>query len=155
MTWRHIGKQRYSSTFLDLGTRWKCVVDFTPLPLYLCRKGPQYSLDRRLGGPQCWSGWCGVQKNLLPIGIQTPAIQPVDHYYTNWVILVHLQVTEVSYFYWNSLTIFCWNFNSIYGSSHVSDTYISVQRITFIAMAWHVWRHILHLMEAWFSCGSL
>jgi hypothetical protein len=26
---------------------------------------PQYPLDRRLGGPQIWSGCCGLEKNLL------------------------------------------------------------------------------------------
>jgi hypothetical protein len=152
---RHMGKQRYSYTFLDLGSRLNCVVGFTPLPLYLHRKGPQYSLDSRLGGPHCQSGCCGVETNFLPIGNQTPVIQPVDHHYTNWAILAHFQVTEVSYFYWNSLTTFCWNFNMIYGYSHVGDTSIGVQCITFTTMPWHVWWHIWHLMKAWFSFGLL
>jgi hypothetical protein len=36
------------------------VVSFTPRPLY-----PQYTLDRRLGGPQIRSGRCGEQKTLF------------------------------------------------------------------------------------------
>jgi hypothetical protein len=38
--------------FLDLGTIWRWVVNFTPLPLYPRGKSPRYALDRRLGGPQ-------------------------------------------------------------------------------------------------------
>jgi hypothetical protein len=33
---------RYSSTFLNLGTRWRWVVNFTPLPLYPRGKSPRY-----------------------------------------------------------------------------------------------------------------
>jgi hypothetical protein len=29
-----MGEWRYSSTILDLGTRWRLVVSFTPMPLY-------------------------------------------------------------------------------------------------------------------------
>jgi hypothetical protein len=36
---------------LDLGTRWKWVVSFTPRPLYPQGKSSWYSLDRRLDGP--------------------------------------------------------------------------------------------------------
>jgi hypothetical protein len=54
--WRHIGQWRYSSTILDLGTRWRWVVNFTPRPLYLRENRPRYSLDRRIGGPQSRSG---------------------------------------------------------------------------------------------------
>jgi hypothetical protein len=58
MPWRHIGEWRYSSTILDLCTRWRWVISFTPLPLYREGKSPRYPLDRRLGGPQsqygCW-----------------------------------------------------------------------------------------------------
>jgi len=38
-------------------------------PLYLWDKSPQYSLDRRLGGSQNWSGHGGEEKN----PISTPA----------------------------------------------------------------------------------
>jgi hypothetical protein len=37
---------------LDLGTRWRWVVSFTPWPIYPQGKKPWYPLDRRLGGPQ-------------------------------------------------------------------------------------------------------
>jgi len=39
---------------------------------------PQYSLDRRLGGPQSWSGYGGKEKNpiIAPVRNGTPTIQP-------------------------------------------------------------------------------
>jgi hypothetical protein len=65
MPWRHMGDWRYSSTILNLGNRWRWVVSFTPWPLYL-----RHPLDRRLGGPQRWSGCCGEEKNLVMPGIE-------------------------------------------------------------------------------------
>jgi hypothetical protein len=49
------GELKYSSTFLHLGTRWRRMVSFSPLPLYSRGKSPRHPLDRRLGGP----GRCG------------------------------------------------------------------------------------------------
>ena len=49
---------------LNLGTRWRWVVNFTPWPLYL-RKEPQYSLNRRLGGSKSQSWQFGEGNNLL------------------------------------------------------------------------------------------
>jgi hypothetical protein len=49
MPWRHMGEWRYSSTFLDLGTRWRWVVRFTPLAALTRGNRPGYPLDRRLG----------------------------------------------------------------------------------------------------------
>jgi hypothetical protein len=43
-----MGEWRHSSTFLHLGTRWRWVVSFTPLPLYPWGKSPWYPLDRGL-----------------------------------------------------------------------------------------------------------
>jgi hypothetical protein len=58
--------------FLNLGTSWRSVVSFTPLPLCPCGKCPRYPLDRRLGGPQSRSGRRGEDKILEPSGAQTP-----------------------------------------------------------------------------------
>jgi hypothetical protein len=44
---------------IDLGTRWRWVVSFTPRPLYPQGENPWYPLDRRLGGPQSRSGHSG------------------------------------------------------------------------------------------------
>jgi hypothetical protein len=57
------GEYRYSTKILDLGTRWKWVVSFTPRPLHPWGKSPNYPLERRLGVPQSRSGRCGVKKN--------------------------------------------------------------------------------------------
>jgi hypothetical protein len=38
---------------------------------------PRYSLERRLGGPQNWSGRCGEEKHLGPARNPTLAVQPV------------------------------------------------------------------------------
>jgi hypothetical protein len=52
--------------FFDLGTRWKWVVSFMPWLLYPQRQSPWYPLDRRLGGPQSWSGYGVEEKNTQP-----------------------------------------------------------------------------------------
>jgi hypothetical protein len=57
-----MGKWMYKSTLSDLGTSWRWVVSFTPLPLYPRWKSPRYPLDRRLGGPQSQSGRRGEGK---------------------------------------------------------------------------------------------
>jgi hypothetical protein len=66
------GEWSYSSTVLDLCTRWRWVDRFTTRPLYTLRKTPRYLLDRRLGGLQSQSGRGGLLKNLLPLpGIES------------------------------------------------------------------------------------
>jgi hypothetical protein len=50
--------------FLDLGTSWRWVVNFTPRPLHPRGKSPRYPLNRRLGGPQSRSGRFGEEKIL-------------------------------------------------------------------------------------------
>jgi hypothetical protein len=50
---------------IDLGTRWKWVVGFTPRSHYPQGKRPLYPLDRRLGGPQSRSGRGGAEKNIV------------------------------------------------------------------------------------------
>jgi hypothetical protein len=67
-----MGKWRYSFTILDLGTRCRRVVSFTPRPLFPRAKSPQYHLDRVLGGPQSRSGRRGIDTNILPL----PGIEP-------------------------------------------------------------------------------
>jgi hypothetical protein len=48
-------------SLVEAGGEW-------PQLLYPQGKSPQCPLDRRLGGPQSWSGWCRKEKNLDPIG---------------------------------------------------------------------------------------
>jgi hypothetical protein len=74
-------------SFFDLGTRWRCVVSFTPRPLYPQGKSPWYALDRRLGGPQSRSGRSDVEKNSQPLpGLEPPIIRPVAQRYTSRAI---------------------------------------------------------------------
>jgi hypothetical protein len=62
----------YSSTILDLCTRWRWVVNFTTRRLYPRLKSPRYPLDRRLDGPQSRSGRCRAKKNLFPCRESNP-----------------------------------------------------------------------------------
>jgi hypothetical protein len=57
------GRVHYSFTILDFGTRWKCVVSFTPMSLYTPEKSPWYPLTRRLGGPEGRPGRVRIEKN--------------------------------------------------------------------------------------------
>jgi hypothetical protein len=56
--WRRVGEWKYSSTIIDLDTRWRCVITFTPRPIYPWGRSPRYPLYRRLGG------LCGVKENI-------------------------------------------------------------------------------------------
>jgi hypothetical protein len=68
-----VGKWRYSTAILDLGTIWRWMVSFTPRPLYPRRKSPWYSLNRRVGVPRIRSGRCGVEENLMPLLVIHPS----------------------------------------------------------------------------------
>jgi hypothetical protein len=87
---KHHGMKTYwrsggiAPRILDLGTRWRWVVSFTPRPLYPQGKSPCYPLDRRLGGPQKRSGHGGEEKNSQPP--RTPIVKPVTQRYTDWAI---------------------------------------------------------------------
>jgi hypothetical protein len=52
------------------GGEWS--VSFTPRSLYPRGKSPRYPLDRRLDGPQYWSGRRREEKILDPTGAETP-----------------------------------------------------------------------------------
>jgi hypothetical protein len=80
MPWRRMGKWRYSSTYLDLGTRLRWEVSFTP-----GERAPRYPLDRRLGGPQCRSGHWRREKSCTA-GNRTRAVEPVASRYTDWAL---------------------------------------------------------------------
>jgi hypothetical protein len=74
---------RFSCTILDIGTRWRRVVSFAPITLYIREKRPRNPFDRRLGVPQNRSGCYEGEKNLSPAGNRTPAVQPAAHHYTD------------------------------------------------------------------------
>jgi hypothetical protein len=72
------GSEGIAPRILDLGTKWRWVVSFTPRPLYSQEKSPWYPLDKKLDGPQSRSGSSGEEKNYQPLpGLEPPIIQPV------------------------------------------------------------------------------
>jgi hypothetical protein len=74
--WRRMGCGCIDPQFLDLGTGWMWVVSFMPWPLYAYGKSPRYPLDRRLGGPQSWSGRHGEVKILASPGLELGFLRP-------------------------------------------------------------------------------
>jgi hypothetical protein len=90
-TWTEL----HRSTFFDLGTSWKLVISFTPRPIY-----PRYQLDRRLDGPQSWSGreensWPHWDSNSNPL-----AVQPVASHYTDCIIIIIIIIIIISNISW-------------------------------------------------------
>jgi hypothetical protein len=79
---------------LDLGTRWRWVVSFTPPPHYPQEKSPWYPLERRVRGPHSLSGRGGEEKNtqLLPRLDRSPALY-------HWAILAPILTSVASIFY--------------------------------------------------------
>jgi hypothetical protein len=61
-TW---GKCSVVTLRLDLGTRWRWVVNFMSQPVYPWKKIPCNRLNRRLAGPQRRFGWFVELKNLF------------------------------------------------------------------------------------------
>jgi len=77
-----LGSGCIAPLIINLGTRWRWVVSFTPRPLYPRGKSPWYPLDRRICGPQSRSGRDGEEKNSQPLpGLKSPIIQPVAQRY--------------------------------------------------------------------------
>jgi hypothetical protein len=54
-------------------------------PGALCHweKKPRYTLDRRLGGSQSWSGQRLRDKSFASVGHRTPVVQPAVRHYTD------------------------------------------------------------------------
>jgi hypothetical protein len=79
-----MGRGGMASCILNLGTRWRWVVSFTPWPLYAQGKNPRSPLIRRLGVLHCRSGRYGGERNLTPAGNWTTAVQPIARHRTDW-----------------------------------------------------------------------
>jgi hypothetical protein len=65
---------RYNSIILDLGTRWRGVVSFMPLPFYPLENIPENIQDRSLDETLSKSG---EAKNFNPAENRTPTAQPI------------------------------------------------------------------------------
>jgi hypothetical protein len=65
---------RYRSTIFDLGTRWRWVINFTPLPLYPRRNSPYMPIVLEIGWvpEQAWTLW--KRENLLLLSGIKPRI---------------------------------------------------------------------------------
>jgi hypothetical protein len=50
------GSGNIATCILNVGTRWRWVVNFTPRLIDPQAKSPPQPVDRRLGGPESWSG---------------------------------------------------------------------------------------------------
>jgi hypothetical protein len=92
MPWRRMVEWSYSSTILDLGTRWRRVVSFTPSGFTSGERAPgTHWIGSWLVPGPVWT--LGVEKNLLPLpGIETPTVQPVGRQGTDWAIPARLIV---------------------------------------------------------------
>jgi hypothetical protein len=85
-----MGGEDIAPRILNLGTRWRWMVSFTPRPLYPQGNSPWYPLDRRQGGPQSRPGHGGEEKNSQPPpGIEPPIIQPLAKRYTTELSRLH------------------------------------------------------------------
>jgi hypothetical protein len=79
----HWGNGGIAIRILDLSTRWRWAVGFTPRPLYPQGKNSRYPLYSRLSGSQSRSGRGGEEKNSYPLPeLEPPIIQPVAQCYT-------------------------------------------------------------------------
>jgi hypothetical protein len=103
------GSGGITSRILDLGTRWRWMVSFTPRPLYRQGESPLYPLDRSLDEPQSSSGCGGEEKNSQPrreSSPRTPIVQSVAQRYTDWVIIVPKQtVLYINFNFYNLLPV--------------------------------------------------
>jgi hypothetical protein len=61
-----LGSGGIAPRIIDLGTRLRWVLSFTPRSFYPQGRRPWYPLDRRLGGPQSRSGRGGKEENSQP-----------------------------------------------------------------------------------------
>jgi hypothetical protein len=106
MPWRRVGKWITAPLILNLCTRWRWVVSFTPRTFYLWGKNLRYPLSRRQGGPQRRSGLFGEEKNLLSLlgiearclGCQARGLVAVLSYHCPWSTCV-TQITGVCWEY--------------------------------------------------------
>jgi hypothetical protein len=86
MPWRHMGEWKYSSSILDCGTIWRCVISFMSGRLYRQAQSLRYPMDRTLGWAPEW-----IRKNLLPLlGIKPcPSCHHID-----WTIPAPIKSTD-------------------------------------------------------------
>jgi hypothetical protein len=69
-----------------------------PVALYPRWKDPfpRYPLDKRLGGPQNWSGHTLEEKSISSAGDPTPVVQSVARHYAGIVIQARIMVEHTN-----------------------------------------------------------
>jgi len=88
------GSGSKAPSVLNLGTRLRWAVRFTPRPFCLRGKSPRYLLDKRLSGTQGRSGRGGKEKKYPPLpGIEPRSSNPQLSHYTDRATLAHLHIT--------------------------------------------------------------
>jgi hypothetical protein len=111
------GRWCISPCILDLRTRWRWVVSFTPRSLYPQWKSPWHLFYRRLDGSQSRSGRVGEEKKSQPLpGFEPLIIQPVAQRYINDLSLlretVYFWIMIEGHCYYHCLSL--WNYISIW-----------------------------------------
>jgi len=62
-----LGNECIAPRILNLDIRWRSVLTFTPHPLYHRSNSSRHPPDKKLGGPQNWSGSCWKEKKTLSL----------------------------------------------------------------------------------------
>jgi hypothetical protein len=83
---RRMGEWWYSSAFLDLGTRWRWVVSFTPLLLFSLKKEPLVPVGQEDGWTPEPVRTIQREETFCTSGNQTWDAQPKVHHDTDWTI---------------------------------------------------------------------
>jgi len=86
----HWGSRDTTPLILNLGTRWRRVVSFTPRTLYSQEKSPWYQLDRRPGEHQSRSGRGGEEKNSQPL----PGLERTNYETLNYAAVFNVIVIQ-------------------------------------------------------------
>jgi hypothetical protein len=100
------GEWRYSSTMLDLSTRWRSVANFTHLPLFA-----------RTHWVRGLPGHYEEEKYFLPSSNRTPASHPVARDRIHWHILtpfslrLHIRIFSFVYLRKNSVVLIWYDMN--------------------------------------------
>jgi hypothetical protein len=97
--WAYWGSGGIAPHILDLGTRSRWVVSFTPWLFYPQRKSPWYPSYSRLGGPRASLDAVVKRKVTAPAGTGTPDYPVHSPVLYHWAILA-LKVPN-SQLYWN------------------------------------------------------
>jgi hypothetical protein len=94
------GEWRWTSTILELGTRSRWAVTFTPLPLYPWERAPFPPIpivqEARWGPEPVWS----TEESLAPARNQTLAVQPIA---CHWAIPAHKKFKIKTWFFYDTV----------------------------------------------------